>query len=69
VVSTGFIDGHVHVVEMPLGQRLILRDGVTTSLALEFGKVTVGRRYDAMAAALEECQQLPDEKSRRLREK
>lgn len=48
VVSPGFIDGHVHVVEMPLGQRLILRDGVTTSLALELGTVTVGRWYDAM---------------------
>ena len=35
VVSPGFIDGHVHVVDMPLGQRLVLRDGVTTALDLE----------------------------------
>ena len=48
VVSPGFIDGHVHVIDMPLGQRLILRDGVTTSLELEVGALPVGKWYESM---------------------
>ena len=35
VVSPGFIDGHCHVVDSPLGQKGLLRDGVTTTLDLE----------------------------------
>lgn len=48
VVAPGFIDGHVHTVDMPLGQRLILRDGVTTTLDLELGALPVSRWYDKM---------------------
>ena len=48
VVSPGFIDGHVHTVDMPLGQRLVLRDGVTTALDLEVGAMPVSRWYDRM---------------------
>jgi N-acyl-D-glutamate deacylase len=32
VVAPGFIDGHTHVVDIPLGQKTMLRDGVTTQL-------------------------------------
>jgi N-acyl-D-glutamate deacylase len=35
VVAPGFIDGHTHVVDIPLGQKTMLRDGVTTQLDLE----------------------------------
>ena len=48
VVAPGFIDGHLHTVDMPLGQRLALRDGVTTTLDLEVGAMPVGRWYDRM---------------------
>ena len=48
VVSPGFVDGHSHVVDMPLGQRLMLRDGVTTSLDLEVGAMPVSKWYDSM---------------------
>ena len=48
VVAPGFVDGHSHVVDQPLGQRLMLRDGVTTSLDLEVGALPVSRWYDRM---------------------
>lgn len=48
VVAPGFVDGHSHVVDMPLGQRLALRDGVTTTLDLEVGAFPVSRWYDRM---------------------
>ncbi len=32
VVAPGFIDTHVHVVDIPFAQKLMLRDGVTTPL-------------------------------------
>ena len=48
VVAPGFVDGHSHVVDMPLGQRLALRDGVTTTLDLEVGALPVSRWYDRM---------------------
>jgi cytosine/adenosine deaminase-related metal-dependent hydrolase len=45
VVSPGFVDGHVHTVDMPLGQKAALRDGVTTTLDLEVGAHPVDRWY------------------------
>jgi len=48
VVAPGFVDGHSHVVDEPLGQRLMLRDGVTTTLDLEVGALPVSRWYDRM---------------------
>lgn len=49
VVAPGFIDGHVHVVDVPLGQKGILRDGVTTALDLEVGAYPVDLWYDNLA--------------------
>lgn len=49
VVSPGFIDTHVHIVDHPFGQKLMLRDGVTTTLDLEVGAWPVQRFYDHMA--------------------
>lgn len=46
VVCPGFIDGHVHVVDSPLGQKARLRDGVTTALDLEVGAFPVPTWYD-----------------------
>jgi len=43
VVAPGFIDGHNHW-QRPMGYKIALRDGVTTSFDLEFG--TVGSRVD-----------------------
>ncbi|MGI9521064.1 MAG: amidohydrolase family protein [Hyphomicrobiaceae bacterium] len=45
VVAPGFVDGHVHTVDMPLGQKAALRDGVTTALDLEVGAHPVDRWY------------------------
>ena len=45
VVSPGFIDGHTHVVDIPLGQKTMLRDGVTTQLDLEVGAWPVDYWY------------------------
>jgi N-acyl-D-glutamate deacylase len=50
VVSPGFIDGHSHVVDVPLGQKGALRDGVTTALDLEVGAYPVDHWYDNLAA-------------------
>ena len=49
VVCPGFIDGHVHVVDSPLGQKARLRDGVTTTLDLEVGAYPVPTWYDNLA--------------------
>lgn len=46
VVAPGFIDTHVHVVDVPFAQKLMLRDGVTTPLDLEVGVYPVPRFYD-----------------------
>ena len=46
VVCPGFIDGHVHVVDSPLGQKGALRDGVTTTMDLETGGFPVPHWYD-----------------------
>ena len=45
VVAPGFIDTHVHVVDLPFCQKLMLRDGVTTPLDLEVGAYPVSRFY------------------------
>ncbi|MFW2372053.1 MAG: amidohydrolase family protein [Gammaproteobacteria bacterium] len=48
VVAPGFIDGHVHTVDIPLGQKAALRDGVTTTLDLEVGALPVDRWYSVL---------------------
>ncbi len=48
VVAPGFIDTHVHVVDLPFAQKLMLRDGVTTPLDLEVGAYPVDRFYDTL---------------------
>jgi N-acyl-D-aspartate/D-glutamate deacylase len=48
VVAPGFIDTHVHIVDAPFGQKLMLRDGVTTPLDLEVGAYPVNRFYNYM---------------------
>ncbi len=49
VVAPGFVDGHVHIVDSPLGQKGALRDGVTTTLDLEAGAYPVDQWYDQLA--------------------
>ena len=49
VVAPGFVDGHLHVVDAPLGQKAALRDGVTTTLDLEVGAYPVDEWYDDLA--------------------
>ncbi|MGB5692472.1 MAG: hypothetical protein WBM43_07710, partial [Flavobacteriaceae bacterium] len=48
VVSPGFIDTHVHVVDSPFGQKLMLRDGVTTPLELEVGAYPLDVFYNKL---------------------
>jgi hypothetical protein len=48
VVAPGFIDLHFHNVSAPFGQKLGLRDGVTTQLEIEAGVFPVGMWYDHM---------------------
>lgn len=48
VVAPGFIDTHNHNVTTYFGQRLALRDGVTTPLELEFGVLPVDQFYAKM---------------------
>ncbi|MGF1772533.1 amidohydrolase family protein [Vibrio wakamikoensis] len=45
VVAPGFIDTHSHVVAIPVMQKLQLRNGVTTPLALEVGAYPVSNWY------------------------
>ncbi len=47
VVAPGFIDGHVHYVDMPFGVKVGLRDGLTTTLDLEAGLVDTEKWYKA----------------------
>lgn len=47
VVAPGFIDMHSHTVNLPFGQKLHLRDGVTTPLDLESGAWPVDVFYDS----------------------
>jgi hypothetical protein len=49
VVAPGFIDGHSHVVDAPLGQKAALRDGTTTTLDLEVGAYPVDEWYEKLA--------------------
>jgi hypothetical protein len=49
IVAPGFIDTHSHNVPTPFGQKMALRDGVTTPLELEFGVLPVDLWYDSMA--------------------
>jgi len=49
VVAPGFVDLHVHINDQPFGQKLMLRDGVTTPLDLEVGAYPVDRFYEFMA--------------------
>jgi len=48
VVSPGFIDTHVHILDQPFAQKLMLRDGVTSPLDLECGAYPVKTFYDYM---------------------
>jgi N-acyl-D-aspartate/D-glutamate deacylase len=49
VVAPGFIDGHVHYVDMPFGVKVGLRDGLTTTLDLEAGLYDTDKWYKAKA--------------------
>lgn len=48
VVCPGFIDMHHHNAGVPFGEKLALRDGVTTPLELEAGVYPVKAWYDAL---------------------
>lgn len=45
IVAPGFIDTHVHAPDLPLNQRMLARDGVTTALDLENGAYPFTRWY------------------------
>lgn len=48
VVAPGFIDMHQHLAAIPFGQKLALRDGVTTPMELEVGAHPVKDWYDGL---------------------
>ena len=48
VVAPGFIDMHHHNAGVPFGEKLALRDGVTTPLELEAGVYPVADWYEAL---------------------
>ncbi len=48
VVAPGFIDMHHHNTGVPFGEKLALRDGVTTPLELEAGVSPVGAWYGSL---------------------
>ncbi|MGY5453355.1 amidohydrolase family protein [Agarivorans sp. MS3-6] len=48
VVAPGFIDTHSHNSHIPFGQKLHLRDGVTTPLELEVGVYPVDAFYQSL---------------------
>ena len=48
VVAPGFLDTHNHNVMVPFGQKLALRDGLTTPMELENGVMPVAEWYDSM---------------------
>ena len=48
VVAPGFIDMHDHNTAAPFGQRLALRDGVTTPMELEAGVYPIDEWYAAL---------------------
>lgn len=45
VVAPGFIDFHHHIVNIPFGQKLALRDGITTPLDMEGGAYPIDIWY------------------------
>ncbi|WP_165954332.1 amidohydrolase family protein [Seongchinamella unica] len=48
IVAPGFIDIHSHTSNIPLGQKLHLRDGVTTPLDMESGAYPVDLWYELL---------------------
>ena len=48
VVAPGFLDMHHHNTALPFGQKLALRDGVTTPMELELGVYLVDEWYAAL---------------------
>lgn len=48
VVAPGFLDMHDHNTAIPFGQKLALRDGVTTPMELELGVYPVDEWYAAL---------------------
>ena len=48
VVAPGFIDMHNHNTAAPFGQKLALRDGVTTPLEMEAGVYPIDTWYEAL---------------------
>ena len=48
VVAPGFIDMHSHNTGVPFGEKLLLRDGVTTPMELEAGVFPVKQWYDRL---------------------
>ena len=48
VVCPGFIDMHQHNVGTPFGEKLALRDGVTTPMELEAGVYPIDEWYEAL---------------------
>lgn len=48
VVAPGFLDMHDHNTAIPFGQKLALRDGVTTPMELELGAYLVDEWYAAL---------------------
>ncbi len=48
VVAPGFIDMHQHNVGIPFGEKLALRDGVTTPMELEAGVYPINEFYAAL---------------------
>jgi imidazolonepropionase-like amidohydrolase len=48
VVAPGFIDMHQHNVGIPFGEKLALRDGVTTPMELEAGVYPIDEFYAAL---------------------
>ena len=48
VVAPGFVDYHTHAIDA-LGEKLGLRDGVTTGMDLEGGALNVSRWYESQA--------------------
>lgn len=49
VVAPGFIDMHHHNAGVPFGEKVALRDGVTTPLEVEAGVSPVATWYEALA--------------------
>jgi N-acyl-D-aspartate/D-glutamate deacylase len=48
VVAPGFIDMHQHNVGIPFGEKVALRDGVTTPMELEAGVYPIDEFYAAL---------------------